>query len=160
MGCIFPVVTTSVRTPMGTATAAGIMLRQTGASLGYRAGAMFTARMAATGAGAIAPDEHAGFNLPRWRRWPRDARGHGRDGGSCDPSDLSGGDESWRLWVWDFAFVLQEVPLTNHSRRAANSAGGEQAGGRTGWGRTGWPIYRLCRPEPGLLPRFRQKAAH
>ena len=65
MGCIFPVVTTSVqnavpRAQMGTATAAGIMLRQTGASLGVAAfGAMFAARMA-EGAGMVG--EHSGFN--------------------------------------------------------------------------------------------------
>ena len=65
MGCIFPVVTTSVqnavpRALMGTATAAGIMLRQTGASLGVAAfGAMFAARMA-DGAGMVG--EHSGFN--------------------------------------------------------------------------------------------------
>jgi MFS family permease len=53
MGCIFPVVTTAVqnavpRETLGTATAAGIMVRQTGGSLGVAAfGALFAARMAA-----------------------------------------------------------------------------------------------------------------
>lgn len=52
MGCIFPVVTTAVqnavpRETLGTATAAGIMVRQTGGSLGVAAfGALFAARMA------------------------------------------------------------------------------------------------------------------
>lgn len=52
MGCIFPVVTTSVqnavpRETLGTATAAGILLRQTGGALGVAAfGALFSARLA------------------------------------------------------------------------------------------------------------------
>lgn len=52
MGCIFPVVTTAVqnavpRETLGTATAAGIMVRQAGASLGVAAfGALFASRMA------------------------------------------------------------------------------------------------------------------
>jgi EmrB/QacA subfamily drug resistance transporter len=51
MGCIFPVVTTSVqnavpRQVLGTATAAGVMIRQTGGSLGVAVfGAIFAARM-------------------------------------------------------------------------------------------------------------------
>ena len=53
MGCIFPVVTTAVqnavpRETMGTATAAGIMMRQTGGALGVAAfGALFSARLMA-----------------------------------------------------------------------------------------------------------------
>lgn len=53
MGCIFPVVTTAVqnavpRETLGTATAAGILVRQTGGSLGVAAfGALFASRMAA-----------------------------------------------------------------------------------------------------------------
>ena len=53
MGCIFPVVTTAVqnavpRAAMGTATAAGIMVRQTGGALGVAAfGALFSARLMA-----------------------------------------------------------------------------------------------------------------
>ncbi len=51
MGCIFPVVTTAVqnavpRETMGTATAAGIMVRQTGGALGVAAfGALFSNRL-------------------------------------------------------------------------------------------------------------------
>jgi len=51
MGCIFPVVTTAVqnavpREAMGTATAAGIMVRQTGGALGVAAfGALFASRL-------------------------------------------------------------------------------------------------------------------
>lgn len=51
MGCIFPVLTTAVqnavpRETLGTATAAGIMMRQTGGALGVAAfGALFAARM-------------------------------------------------------------------------------------------------------------------
>ena len=53
MGCIFPVVTSSVqnvvpRQQLGTATAAGVMFRQVGGSLGVAVlGAIFTARMLA-----------------------------------------------------------------------------------------------------------------
>ncbi len=53
MGCIFPVVTTAVqnavpREAMGTATAAGIMVRQTGGALGVAAfGALFSSRLMA-----------------------------------------------------------------------------------------------------------------
>ena len=53
MGCNFPVLTTAVqnavpRETMGTATAAGIMMRQTGGALGVAAfGALFSARLAA-----------------------------------------------------------------------------------------------------------------
>ena len=53
MGCIFPVVTTAVqntvpREAMGTATAAGIMMRQTGGALGVAAfGALFSSRLMA-----------------------------------------------------------------------------------------------------------------
>lgn len=52
MGCIFPVVTTAVqnavpREAMGTATAAGILVRQTGGALGVAAfGALFASRLA------------------------------------------------------------------------------------------------------------------
>ena len=51
MGCIFPIVTTAVqsavpREAMGTATAAGIMVRQTGGALGVAAfGALFASRL-------------------------------------------------------------------------------------------------------------------
>jgi EmrB/QacA subfamily drug resistance transporter len=53
MGCIFPVVTTAVqnavpREAMGTATAAGIMVRQTGGALGVAVfGALFSSRLMA-----------------------------------------------------------------------------------------------------------------
>ena len=53
MGCVFPVVTTAVqnavpREAMGTATAAGIMVRQTGGALGVAAfGALFSNRLMA-----------------------------------------------------------------------------------------------------------------
>jgi MFS family permease len=59
MGCIFPVVTTAVqnavpRETLGTATAAGILLRQTGGALGVAVfGALFSARLLA-GLGAAA----------------------------------------------------------------------------------------------------------
>ncbi|MEO6298386.1 MAG: MDR family MFS transporter, partial [Paracoccaceae bacterium] len=56
MGCIFPVVTTAVqnavpREAMGTATAAGIMVRQTGGALGVAAfGALFASKLMASDA--------------------------------------------------------------------------------------------------------------
>lgn len=60
MGCIFPVVTTAVqnavpRETMGTATAAGILVRQTGGALGIAAfGALFASNLASGLGGAAA----------------------------------------------------------------------------------------------------------
>lgn len=57
MGCVFPVTTTAVqnavpRTQLGTATAAGLMFRQVGGSLGVALfGALFASRLAASMAG-------------------------------------------------------------------------------------------------------------
>ena len=68
MGCIFPVVTTAVqnavpRETMGTATAAGILVRQTGGALGVAAfGALFSQRlMAGLGEGGASLDIGAGL---------------------------------------------------------------------------------------------------
>lgn len=63
MGCIFPVVTAAVqnavpREMLGTATAAGVMFRQIGGSLGVAVfGAMFSSRIAATIGTSDAPAE-------------------------------------------------------------------------------------------------------
>ena len=68
MGCIFPVVTTAVqnavpREVMGTATAAGIMVRQTGGALGVAAfGALFSNRLMA-GLGDAATEMGGGADL-------------------------------------------------------------------------------------------------
>ena len=68
MGCIFPVVTTAVqnavpRAAMGTATAAGIMVRQTGGALGVAAfGALFSQRLL-TGLGDAATALDGGAQL-------------------------------------------------------------------------------------------------
>lgn len=68
MGCIFPVVTTAVqnavpRETMGTATAAGIMVRQTGGALGVAAfGALFSQRLM-TGLGDAASALGGGAQL-------------------------------------------------------------------------------------------------
>ena len=68
MGCIFPVVTTAVqnavpREAMGTATAAGIMVRQTGGALGVAAfGALFSQRLL-TGLGDAAASLEGGAEL-------------------------------------------------------------------------------------------------
>ena len=68
MGCIFPVVTTAVqnavpRAAMGTATAAGIMVRQTGGALGVAAfGALFSQRLL-TGLGDAAASLDGGAQL-------------------------------------------------------------------------------------------------
>lgn len=68
MGCIFPVVTTAVqnavpREAMGTATAAGIMVRQTGGALGVAAfGALFSQRLL-TGLGDAATALDGGAQL-------------------------------------------------------------------------------------------------
>ena len=68
MGCIFPVVTTAVqnavpREAMGTATAAGLMVRQTGGALGVAAfGALFSQRLL-TGLGDAATALDGGAQL-------------------------------------------------------------------------------------------------
>ena len=68
MGCIFPVVTTAVqnavpRAAMGTATAAGILVRQTGGALGVAAfGALFSQRLL-TGLGDAAASLGGGAQL-------------------------------------------------------------------------------------------------
>jgi EmrB/QacA subfamily drug resistance transporter len=122
MGCIFPVVTTAVqnavpRETLGTATAAGIMVRQTGGSLGVAAfGALFAARMAA---GMM----EAGANLPMG------------EGASLGPQTLAALSPEQQTAIaqtvihalhpiyliaaalaaiaFVFAFLLQEVQLTN-----------------------------------------------
>jgi EmrB/QacA subfamily drug resistance transporter len=121
MGCIFPVVTTAVqnavpREAMGTATAAGILVRQTGGALGIAAfGALFANRLAA-GLG----DQAAGL------------------GGELGPQTLAKLPPEVQARIAEvvvnaiqpiyliaavlaavglaFCFVLQEVPLTNQGR--------------------------------------------
>jgi hypothetical protein len=68
MGCIFPVLTTAVqnavpRQALGTATAAGILLRQSGGALGVAAfGALFSVRLV-TGLGDAAAELGGGAQL-------------------------------------------------------------------------------------------------
>lgn len=121
MGCIFPVVTTAVqnavpRETLGTATAAGIMVRQTGGSLGVAAfGALFAARMASSmadgthlslGEGAalgpqtiahLSPDEQAAIGQ---------AVIH-----ALQPIYLAAA--ALAAFAFIFAFLLHEVQLTN-----------------------------------------------
>ena len=119
MGCIFPVVTTAVqnavpRETMGTATAAGIMVRQTGGALGVAAfGALFSSRLMA-GLGDVA------------------ALGGGADLGPQTLARLTPDQQALVadavvnalhpvFWIaaamaavgLGFSFLLQEVPLAN-----------------------------------------------
>ena len=121
MGCIFPVVTTAVqnavpRETMGTATAAGILVRQTGGALGVAAfGALFAQRLMAS-----LGESGASLNI-------------GADLGPQTMAALS--PEMQTLvaqavvsaiapiyWIaaamsligLGFAFLLKEVPLVNH----------------------------------------------
>lgn len=120
MGCIFPVVTTAVqnavpRETLGTSTAAGILLRQTGGALGVAAfGALFSTRLTA-GLGDAAA-----------------ALGGGADLGPQTMAKLSPAMQTTVAgavvdavhpiyWIAAamavvglcFAFILQEVPLVN-----------------------------------------------
>lgn len=113
MGCIFPVVTTAVqnavpRHTLGTATAAGILLRQLGGALGVAAfGAIFTARLGDVAAKVTVGEGATGI----------------------DPAEAAAIAEAVVqaihpiYWIAAaaaligviFAFVLEEVPLTNRS---------------------------------------------
>ena len=120
MGCIFPVVTTAVqnavpRQAMGTATAAGIMMRQTGGALGVAAfGALFSNRlMAGLGDAAALLGGGAQLGPQTLAKLTPDQQTQvaGAVINAIHPI----------YWIaaamaaigFGFAFVLQEVPLTS-----------------------------------------------
>jgi MFS family permease len=121
MGCIFPVVTTAVqnavpREALGTATAAGVMMRQTGGSLGVAAfGALFAGRMAAgMGEGSGLPVGEAGNFGPQMlaKLTPEQQQTIGETVvNAIHPVYLIAASLAAIGLV--FAFVLKEVPLTN-----------------------------------------------
>ena len=120
MGCIFPVVTTAVqnavpRETMGTATAAGIMVRQTGGALGVAAfGALFSSRLM-VGLGDAAASLNGGADLgPRTlARLSPDQQALVADAvvNAMHPIFwIAAGMAAVGLV---FAFLLEEVPLTS-----------------------------------------------
>ncbi|MEO5621507.1 MAG: MDR family MFS transporter [Cypionkella sp.] len=121
MGCIFPVVTTAVqnavpRETLGTATAAGVMMRQTGGSLGVAAfGALFAGRMAAgMGEGSGLPvGEGTNFGPQMLAKLtPEQQQTIGETVvNAIHPVYLIAAILAAIGLV--FAFVLKEVPLTN-----------------------------------------------
>ncbi len=121
MGCIFPVVTTAVqnavpRETLGTATAAGVMMRQTGGSLGVAAfGALFAARMAVSmGEGSGMPvGESTNFGPQMLAKLsPEQQQTVGEAVvNAVHPVYLIAAALAATGLV--FAFVLKEVPLSN-----------------------------------------------
>lgn len=120
MGCIFPVVTTAVqnavpREAMGTATAAGILVRQTGGALGVAAfGALFSSRLLA-GLGDAAAALGGGAQLgPQTLAKLSPAQMIQVSGAVIDAIHpifwIAAGMSAVGL---AFCFLLQEVPLTN-----------------------------------------------
>jgi EmrB/QacA subfamily drug resistance transporter len=119
MGCIFPVVTTAVqnavpRETLGTATAAGIMVRQTGGSLGVAAfGALFAARMAGGMAEGLPVGEGAALGPQTLAKLtPEQQQSIGETVvNAIHPIYLIAATLAAIGLI--FAFVLKEVPLTN-----------------------------------------------
>lgn len=118
MGCIFPVVTTAVqsavpREQMGTATAAGIMVRQTGGSLGVAAfGALFASRLAA-GLGDAGGMLGSGLGPQTLTRLTPDQQKLVADAviGAIQPIFwIAAGMSALGLI---FAVILQEIPLSS-----------------------------------------------
>ena len=120
MGCIFPVVTTAVqnavpRETMGTATAAGIMVRQTGGALGVAAfGALFSSRlMAGLGDAAASLNGGAALGPQTLARLSPDQQALVADAvvNAMHPIFwIAAGMAAVGLV---FAFLLEEVPLTS-----------------------------------------------
>ena len=120
MGCIFPVVTTAVqnavpRETMGTATAAGIMVRQTGGALGVAAfGALFSSRlMVGLGDAAASLNGGAALGPQTLARLSPDQQALVADAvvNAMHPIFwIAAGMAAVGLV---FAFLLEEVPLTS-----------------------------------------------
>ncbi|MGV8984893.1 MAG: DHA2 family efflux MFS transporter permease subunit [Cypionkella sp.] len=120
MGCIFPVVTTAVqnavpRQTLGTATAAGILLRQGGGALGVAAfGAIFSSRLA-TGLGDAAQALNGGSQLgPQTMAKLTPEMQTIVAGAVVDAiHPIYWIATGMALIALCFAFLLQEVPLAN-----------------------------------------------
>jgi MFS family permease len=118
MGCIFPVVTTAVqnavpRETMGTATAAGILVRQTGGALGVAAfGALFAARLA-EGLGASAMDLAGELGPQTLAKLPPEVQAQLAETvvNAIQPIYLIAA--ALAAVGLAFCFVLEEVPLVN-----------------------------------------------
>lgn len=120
MGCIFPVVTTAVqnavpREMLGTATAAGILVRQSGGSLGVAAfGALFAARMAEglSGAGVdLGEGGHLGPRMLAGLAPDQQARIAEAVVVALNPIYLIAA--ALALVALGFAFVLEEIELAD-----------------------------------------------
>ncbi|MEO8244826.1 MAG: MDR family MFS transporter [bacterium] len=120
MGCIFPVVTTAVqnavpRETMGTATAAGIMVRQTGGALGVAAfGALFSTRLMAglgDAAGALGGGMQLGPQTMAKLTPEQQTQVASAVVGAIHPIYLIAAVLA--LIGLGFCFFLEEIPLTN-----------------------------------------------
>jgi EmrB/QacA subfamily drug resistance transporter len=120
MGCIFPVVTTAVqnavpRETLGTATAAGILLRQCGGALGVAAfGALFSARLM-SGLGDAAALLDGGAQLgPQTMAKLTPAMQTTVAGAVIDAvHPIYWIAAAMALVAFAFALILQEIPLAN-----------------------------------------------
>ena len=119
MGCIFPVVTTAVqnavpRETMGTATAAGIMVRQTGGALGVAAfGALFSSRLMAGLGDAAALGGGADLGPQTLARLTPDQQALVADAVVNAVQPVFWIAAAMAAVGLVFSFLLQEVPLAN-----------------------------------------------
>lgn len=120
MGCIFPVVTTAVqnavpRETLGTATAAGILLRQTGGALGVAAfGALFSARLiAGLGDAASRLDGGADLGPQTLALLPPEMQATVAAAVVAAIHPIYWIAAGMALFGLAFAFLLEEVPLVN-----------------------------------------------
>jgi EmrB/QacA subfamily drug resistance transporter len=120
MGCVFPVATTAVqnavpRETMGTATAAGIMMRQTGGALGVAAfGALFTHRfMAGIGENAASIGDISQIGPQTLAQLPPDLQAQLATSVISAIAPIYWIAAGLALVGLVFALMLKEIPLTN-----------------------------------------------
>ena len=120
MGCIFPVVTTAVqnavpREAMGTATAAGVMIRQTGGALGIAAfGALFSQRLVAgLGDAAAALGNGAELGPQTLARLSPDQQARVADAVISAVAPIYWISAALAVVGFGFSFLLREIPLVN-----------------------------------------------
>ena len=120
MGCVFPVATTAVqnavpRETMGTATAAGIMMRQTGGALGVAAfGALFTHRfMTGLGDSAASIGDISQIGPQTLASLPPDVQAQLATSVISAIAPIYWIAAALALVGLGFALMLKEIPLTN-----------------------------------------------
>jgi hypothetical protein len=120
MGCVFPVATTAVqnavpRETMGTATAAGIMMRQTGGALGVAAfGALFTHRfMTGLGDSAASIGDISQIGPQTLAGLPPDLQAQLATSVISAIAPIYWIAAGLALVGFVFALMLKEIPLTN-----------------------------------------------